>query len=74
MISDWLKVDASVATGSYDAYAGSLSAEGFVPDGFIEAVIEQQSQSLKVPERASITKVVDFRIVKEAGAELHRAR
>ena len=74
MISDWLKVDASIAAGSYDAYAGSLSAEGFVPDGFIEAVIEQQTQTLKVPERPPITKVVDFRMVKEAAAELHRAR
>ncbi|HEY7168233.1 MAG TPA: ABC transporter substrate-binding protein [Candidatus Binatia bacterium] len=74
LISDWLKVDASIAAGSYDAYAGSLSAEGFVPDGVMEAVIEQQSQLLKISERPPLTKVVDFRIVRETADELHRGR
>jgi NitT/TauT family transport system substrate-binding protein len=72
IVSDWLKVDSSIATGSYDAYIASLSREGWVPEPFMEAVTEQQRQTLKVVEKITVSKVVDFRIVQEALAELRK--
>lgn len=72
IISDWLKVDNSIAAGSYDAYLSSMSAEGWVPEPFMEAVIEQQSQTLKVTEKVPLARIVDFRIVKEARSELRK--
>ena len=74
IISDWLKVDSSIALGSYDAYLSSMSPEGSVSESFMEAVIEQQSQALKVTEKAPVAKVVDFTIVRKIFAELPKAR
>lgn len=72
IISDWLKVDNAIAAGSYDAYVASMSAEGLVPEPFMEAVIEQQSQALKLTEKVPLARVVDFRIVRELHAELRK--
>jgi ABC-type nitrate/sulfonate/bicarbonate transport system substrate-binding protein len=69
IIAEWLKVDESIAAGSYDAYLLSMSVEGWVPETFLEAVIEQQTQLLKIPEKAPAAKVADFSIVKQVGAE-----
>ena len=74
MISDWLKVDSPIAAGSYDAYVSSMSVEGWVPEPFMEAVIEQQAQALKVTEKVPLGKVADFRMLKEALAESRRGR
>jgi len=74
IISDWLKVDSSIAAGSYDAYLSSMSPEGWVSEPFMQAVIEQQSQALKVAEKVPVAKVADFRIVKEILAESRRRR
>ena len=74
IISDWLKVDSSIAGGSYDAYVSSMSPEGWVPEPFMEAVIEQQAQALKVTEKVALGKVADFRILKEVLAEARKGR
>jgi ABC-type nitrate/sulfonate/bicarbonate transport system substrate-binding protein len=74
IISDWLKVDSAIALGSYDAYLSSLNPEGWVPDAFMRAVIEQQRQSLKVAEKVPVDKVADFTILKETLAALHKGR
>ena len=74
IISDWLNVDSSVALGSYDAYLSSMSPEGSVSESFMEAVIEQQSQALKVTEKVPVAKVADFRIVRELLAESRKTR
>ena len=74
MISNWLKVDSAIASGSYDAYVSSMSLEGWVPESFTEAVIAQQAQALKVTEKVPLDKVADFRILKEALAESRRGR
>jgi ABC-type nitrate/sulfonate/bicarbonate transport system substrate-binding protein len=74
IISDWLKVDSSIAAGSYDAYLSSMSPEGSVSEPFMEAVIEQQSQALRVTEKVPVAKVADFRIVKEIRAESRKPR
>jgi hypothetical protein len=50
------KVDSSIASGSYDAYVFSMSLEGWVPEPFMEAVIEQQVQVLKVTENGRSAK------------------
>jgi ABC-type nitrate/sulfonate/bicarbonate transport system substrate-binding protein len=74
IISDWLKVDSAIASGSYDAYLGSMSLEGWAPEPFMEAVIEQQAQALKVAEKVPLGKVADFRILREALAEPRKGR
>ncbi len=74
IISDWLKVDGPIAAGSYDAYVSSMSPEGWAPDPFMEAVIEQQAQALKVTEKLPLGKVADFRILKEVVTESRRGR
>jgi NitT/TauT family transport system substrate-binding protein len=74
IISDWLKVDSSIASGSYDAYLGSMSLEGWAPEPFMEAVIEQQAQALKVTEKVPLGKVADFRILREVLAEPRKGR
>ena len=74
IISDWLKVDSAIAAGAYDAYISSLSPEGWVPEPFLESVVEQQRQALKVPEKVPLAKVADFRILKEILAESRKGR
>jgi ABC-type nitrate/sulfonate/bicarbonate transport system substrate-binding protein len=74
IISDWLKVDSSIASGSYDAYLGSMSPEGLAPEPFMEAVIEQQAQALKVTEKVPLGKVADFKILREVLAEPRKGR
>jgi hypothetical protein len=68
------KVDSSIASGSYDAYLGSMSPEGLAPQPFMEAVIEQQVQALKVTEKVPLGKVADFRILREVLAEPRKGR
>jgi NitT/TauT family transport system substrate-binding protein len=74
IISDWLKVDSSIAAGSYDAYISSMSSEGTVPEAFMESVVEQQKQALKVADRVLVDRVADFTIVRKTFAESPRAR
>jgi NitT/TauT family transport system substrate-binding protein len=69
IIADWLKVDSSIAAGSCDAYLSSLSVEGWVPEPFLEAVIEQQRQVVKVTEKVPTAKIADFTILKQVLAE-----
>ena len=74
IISDWLKVDGSIAAGSYDAYLSSMSPDGFVSESFMEAVVQQQNQALKVADKVPLAKVADFRILKEILAESRKGR
>jgi NitT/TauT family transport system substrate-binding protein len=69
IVSNWLKVDNAIATGSYDAFYSSMSPEGSVTEPFMEAVIDQLGQSLKVSEKVPAARVVDFRIVRDVLAE-----
>jgi ABC-type nitrate/sulfonate/bicarbonate transport system substrate-binding protein len=73
VISEWVKVESPIAAGSYDAYLDALSAEGWVQESFLDAVIEQHAQALKL-ERVPVAKVADFTIVREVGAELQPSR
>ena len=68
------KGDSSIASGSYDAYLGSMSLEGLAPEPFMETVIEQQVQALKVTEKVALGKVADFKILREVLAEPHKGR
>jgi hypothetical protein len=74
IISDWLKVDSAIAAGSHEAYISSMSPDGTVPEAFMESVVEQQKQALKVSDKGLITRVVDFTIVRKTFAELPKAR
>ncbi len=72
IISDWLKVDSSIAGGSYDIYRLNMSPDGLVRDPVMESNIEQLRRSLKIEEKVPIAKVADFSIIREALAELGR--
>jgi NitT/TauT family transport system substrate-binding protein len=72
IVSNWLKVDNAIATGSYDAFYSSMSPEGSVTEPFMEAVIDQLGQSLKVSEKVPTARVVDFTIVKDVLGDLRR--
>jgi hypothetical protein len=50
------KGDSSIASGSYDAYLGSMSLEGLAPEPFMEAVIEQRFRLLKLRRRCRSAK------------------
>jgi len=51
-----------------------MSPEGLAPQPFMEAVIEQQVQALKVTEKVPLGKVADFRILREVLAEPRKGR
>lgn len=72
IVTNWLKVDNAVATGSYDAFYSSMSPEGWVTEPFMEAVIDQLGQSLKVSDKVPAARVVDFTIVKDVFGESTR--
>lgn len=69
IISDWLKVDRFLASGSYDVYLASMNSDGWVEEHFMESVVDQLRPSLKVEHRVPIARVADFRIAKELSAE-----
>jgi hypothetical protein len=64
----------SIASGSYEAYLRSMSPEGLAPESFMEAVIEQQVQALKVTEKVPLGKVADFKILREVLVEPRKGR
>lgn len=70
IISDWLKVDRSMASGAYDMYVGAMSEDGLVGGKVLESAIEQVRQESKVKEKVPVTKVIDFTIAREALVEL----
>jgi NitT/TauT family transport system substrate-binding protein len=70
IISDWLKVDGSVANGSYDSYRLSMSPNGLVSDLVIESNIDELRRNFKIPEKTPVMKAADFSIAKEALTEL----
>ena len=74
IISEWLKIDASTAAGSYDLYVDAMSPDGLVRAGVVEAAVEQTRQESKIKEKVPAAKVADFSLVMEALAELGMAR
>lgn len=74
IISEWLKLDQSMAAGAYDMYVGAMSGDGLVKETALEAALKQVRQELKVKQSVSGSNVVDFSILKEALTELSGMR
>jgi NitT/TauT family transport system substrate-binding protein len=75
MISDWLKMEPSVATASYEIYLNALSPDGFVSERALMLDIARTREALKIKEEVPLSKVVDFTLLKEtqnAGRSLGR--
>ncbi len=67
MISDWLKMDASVATVSYDMYLNALSEDGLVSDRALMLDIARTREAMKIKDEVPLSRVADFSLVKEIG-------
>jgi NitT/TauT family transport system substrate-binding protein len=70
MISDWLKMDASVASVSYDMYLNALSEDGLVSDRALMLDIARTREAMKIKDEVPLSKVVDFSLVKEVAGRL----
>ena len=65
LISDWLKMDSSVASASYDMYLNALSDDGLVSDRALMLDIARSREAMKIKDEVPLSKVVDFSLVKE---------
>ena len=72
MISDWLKMDASVATVSYDMYLNALSADGLVSDRALMLDTARTREAMKIKDEVPLSRVADFSLVKEIGRSTGR--
>jgi NitT/TauT family transport system substrate-binding protein len=70
IMSSWLKIDGSTASGSYDLYVDAMSLDGLVGAGVVESAVEETRQESKIKEKVPAAKVADFSLVMEALAEL----
>jgi len=65
LISDWLKMDSSVASASYDVYLNALSDDGLVSDRALMLDIARTREAMKIKDEVPLSRVVDFSLVKE---------
>jgi len=65
LISDWLKMDASVASVSYDMYLNALSEDGLVSDRALMLDIARTREAMKIKDEVPLSKVADFSLVRE---------
>jgi len=64
-ISEWLKMDSSVADVSYDIYWSALSDDGLVSDRALMLDIGRTRDALKIKDEIPLSRVVDFSLLKE---------
>jgi NitT/TauT family transport system substrate-binding protein len=69
ILSEWLKLDQSMAAGAYDMYVGAMSGDGLVKETAVAAV-DQVRQELKLKQSITSSHVIDFTVLKEAITEL----
>jgi NitT/TauT family transport system substrate-binding protein len=65
LISDWLKMDASVASVSYDMYLNALSEDGLVSDRALMLDIARTREAMKIKDEVPLSRVADFSLVRE---------
>ena len=65
LISDWLKMDSSVAGASYDMYLNALSDDGLVSDRALMLDVARTREAMKIKDEVPLSRVVDFSLVKE---------
>ena len=64
LISDWLKMDSSVASASYDMYLNALSDDG-LSDRALMLDIARTREAMKIKDEVPVSRVVDLSLVKE---------
>jgi ABC-type nitrate/sulfonate/bicarbonate transport system substrate-binding protein len=70
IIGDWFKIGSDLAQGSYRQMVDIYPASGMATDEAIARDLEMAAQVGGIKERVPVSRVVDFRWVKEARAEL----
>ena len=65
VISEWLKLEPTVAAASYDLYVRSLSPDGLVGEKTLQIDIDRARESLKIKDEVPLSRVVDFGILNE---------
>jgi len=70
IMSDWLKLEPSVAAASYDIYVRSFSPDGLVSEESLLLDVNRARQALKVKEEVPLSRVVDFGILRETLSEM----
>jgi NitT/TauT family transport system substrate-binding protein len=65
MISEWLKMDSSVATVSYDLYLNALSEDGLVSERALMLDVARTKEALKIRDEIPLARVFDFSLLKE---------
>lgn len=74
IIEDWFKVGSDLAQAAYGQMVDIYPRSGMVADEFIEKDLEIAGQVGGIKDRVPVSRVVDFRWVKEARAELSSRR
>ena len=74
IIGDWFKVGSDLAQAAYGQMVDIYPRSGMVADEFIEKDLEIAGQVGGIKDRVPVSRVVDFRWVKEARAELSSRR
>jgi ABC-type nitrate/sulfonate/bicarbonate transport system substrate-binding protein len=70
ILSEWLKLDATMAAGAYDMYVGAMTGDGLVKETAVAAAVDQVLQELKLKQPIATSNVIDFTVLKEALNEL----
>ncbi|MGH7834218.1 MAG: ABC transporter substrate-binding protein [Candidatus Binatia bacterium] len=70
LTADWFKINIDLAQETYDRMIEVYPPSGIVPDEAIEKDLEIARQAGVVRTRVPLSRVVDFRMVKEVRAEL----
>jgi hypothetical protein len=70
LVADWLKVSSDLAQESYSQMIEAYPLNGTVSDEALEKDLEIARQAGAIKDRVPLSRVVDFRFVKEARSEL----
>lgn len=70
LVADWFKVTSDLAQESYSQMIEAYPPNGTVSDEALEKDLEIARQTGAIKDRVPLSRVVDFRFVKEARSEL----
>lgn len=70
LVADWFKVSSDLAQESYSQMIEAYPPNGTVSDEALEKDLEIARQTGAIKDRVPLSRVVDFRFVKEARSEL----
>jgi ABC-type nitrate/sulfonate/bicarbonate transport system substrate-binding protein len=70
ILSEWLKLEASMAAGAYDMFIAAMSGDGLVKETAVAAAVDQVRQELKLKQPIATSNVIDFNLLKETLTEV----